>query len=94
MENDRKCADVTVRELAGKLAMARGNLARAKKLYCGIGREADAYDMKRRRFRKEILAGLGIHQSWQDGNVLSVAAPAHQVQAKLQQLSYEQRLLR
>lgn len=84
MENDRKCADAAVRELAGKLAMARGNLARAKKLYCGIGREADAYDMKRRRFRKEILDGLDIHQSWQDGNVLSVAAPTRQVQAKLQ----------
>lgn len=59
MKNDRKCADAAVRELAGKLAMAKGDLARAKKLYCGIGREADAFDVKRRQFRKEILASLG-----------------------------------
>jgi hypothetical protein len=83
MENDRKCADAAVRELTGKLAMARGNLTRAKKLYCGIGREADAYDIKRRQFRKEILGNLGALQPRQDGNVFGIAAPPHQIQAKL-----------
>lgn len=59
MANDEKCADAAVRELASKLDMARGNLARAKKLYCGVGPEADAYEVKRRQFRKEILEELG-----------------------------------
>jgi hypothetical protein len=60
MENDEKCADAAVRELAGKLEMARGNLTRAKKLYCGAGPDADAYDQKRRQYRKEILQEMGI----------------------------------
>jgi hypothetical protein len=55
MENDENCADAAVRELATKLVMAKGNLPKAKKLYCGIGREADAYETKRRQYRKEIL---------------------------------------
>lgn len=59
MENDEKCAEAAVRELASKLAMARGDLVRAKKLYCGIGPDADAYEVKRRRFRREILDELG-----------------------------------
>jgi hypothetical protein len=58
MENDQKCADAAVRELAAKLAMAHGNLTRAKKLYCGIGREADAYEVVRRQCRKEIMEEL------------------------------------
>ena len=61
MENDEKCADAAVRELGSKLEMARGNLTRAKKLYCGAGPDADAYDLKRRQYRKEILQEMGIN---------------------------------
>ncbi|HEY6838210.1 MAG TPA: transglycosylase SLT domain-containing protein [Geobacteraceae bacterium] len=58
MENDEKCAEAAVRELNSKLAMAKGNLIRAKKFYCGVGPEADAYELKRRQFRREILDEL------------------------------------
>ena len=58
MENDEKCAEAAVRELASKLEMAKGNLVRAKKFYCGVGPEADAYEVKRRQFRREILDEL------------------------------------
>jgi hypothetical protein len=58
MENDEKCADAAVRELSGKMEMAKGNLAKAKKFYCGAGPDADAYEVKRRQFRKEILEEL------------------------------------
>ena len=30
-------------------------MVRAKKFYCGTGPDADAYEVKRRSFRKEIL---------------------------------------
>ncbi|HEY6874654.1 MAG TPA: transglycosylase SLT domain-containing protein [Geobacteraceae bacterium] len=55
MANDEKCAEAAVRELASKLGMAKGDMVRAKKLYCGAGPEADAYEVKRRQFRKEIM---------------------------------------
>jgi hypothetical protein len=55
MVNDEKCAEAAVRELASKLEMARGDLVRAKKFYCGTGPDADAYEVKRRSFRKELL---------------------------------------
>jgi len=55
MENDEKCAEAAVRELLTKIQMARGNLNRAKKLYCGVGPQADAYEAKRLRFRRELL---------------------------------------
>jgi len=58
MENDEKCADAAVRELMNKLVMAKGNIVKAKKLYCGVGPQADAYEVKRREFRKEILEGM------------------------------------
>jgi len=58
MLNDEKCADAAVRELASKLIMAKGNLNRAKKLYCGAGPDADAYEVRRRQYRKEILEEL------------------------------------
>jgi hypothetical protein len=58
MKNDEKCADAAVRELATKLGMAKGNMHRAKKLYCGAGPAADAYDVKRRQYRKEIQQEL------------------------------------
>lgn len=55
MENDEICAEAAVRELSSKMEMARGNLVKAKKLYCGVGPDADAYESKRRQFRKEIF---------------------------------------
>jgi len=55
MVNDEKCADAAVRELLTKIKMAKGNLKRAKKLYCGVGPQADAYEVKRIRFRDEIF---------------------------------------
>jgi hypothetical protein len=58
MENDEKCADAAVRELLNKLSMTHGNLDKAKKYYCGVGPQANAYEVKRREFRKEILMGL------------------------------------
>lgn len=58
MENDEKCADAAVRELTSKLEMARGNLTKAKKYYCGAGPDADAYEVRRQQFRREILEEL------------------------------------
>ena len=55
MGNDEKCAEAAVRELGSKLIMAKGDLAKAKKYYCGAGPEADEYEIKRLQFRKEIL---------------------------------------
>ncbi len=60
MENDEKCAEAAVRELASKLEMAKGDMVKAKKFYCGTGPEADAYEAKRRQFRKEILDLLAV----------------------------------
>ena len=59
MGNDEKCAEAAVRELLTKLAMAQGNMERAKKLYCGQGPEADAYLKKVRTVRQEMLSVLG-----------------------------------
>lgn len=58
MRNDEKCAHAAVRELSSKLLLAKGNFTRAKKLYCGVGPDADAYDAKRRQYRKEIMKEL------------------------------------
>jgi hypothetical protein len=58
MENDEKCAEAAVRELYSKLEMARGNLERAKKLYCGQGPQAEMYLRKIHKVRKELLAEL------------------------------------
>jgi len=55
MWDDEKCADAAVKELKEKLSMAKGNMARAKRLYCGIGPAAAAYDKVRKRCRAEIL---------------------------------------
>ncbi len=63
MENDEKCAEAAVRELMSKLDMAKGDLVRAKKLYCGVGPEANAYEAKRRQFRREILDELAKNPS-------------------------------
>lgn len=58
MKNDERCAEAAVLELRHKIKIARGNLRRAKKLYCGIGPQANAYEVKRMQFRKEILREL------------------------------------
>jgi hypothetical protein len=58
MKNDEKCAEAAVRELTSKLQMAKGDLAKAKKLYCGMGPQADAYARKTKEFKKEILNEL------------------------------------
>jgi len=60
MSDDEKCAKAAVLELQTKLKMARGDKIRAKKLYCGVGREADAYEIKRRRYRIEILDTIDV----------------------------------
>lgn len=58
MRDDEKCAEAAVKELYEKLDMAKGNLSRAKRLYCGIGPAARAYDKVRRQMRAEILREL------------------------------------
>jgi hypothetical protein len=60
MMDDAKCAEAAVLELQSKLQMARGDKVRAKKLYCGVGPEANAYEIKRRRFRLEILDAIDV----------------------------------
>lgn len=58
MKNDEKCAEAAVRELTSKMKMAKGNLAKAKRFYCGAGPEADAYEKKMHLFKREILKEL------------------------------------
>lgn len=58
MLDDSKCAEAAVCELYTKLDMAKGNLERAKKLYCGQGPQATAYMKKIRSIRQEMLAEL------------------------------------
>ena len=58
MERDEKCAAAAVKELKAKLEMASGNLAVAKRLYCGGGKQARAYDVKIRKYRREILGNM------------------------------------
>jgi hypothetical protein len=58
MRDDEKCAEAAVQELHEKLKIAHGNMARAKRLYCGRGPAARKYDVQRRRYRQEILAEL------------------------------------
>lgn len=68
MENDEKCADAAVRELASKLEMAKGNMNKAKKFYCGTGPDADAYELRRQQFRREILEELNKVKAETDRN--------------------------
>ena len=56
MNDDAKCAEAAVLELYTKLYMARGNMERAKKLYCGQGPQADAYMKKIRHIRLEMIS--------------------------------------
>lgn len=58
MRNDEKCAEAAVRTLLSKLAIAGGNMDRAKKFYCGIGPQADAYLRKIRITRQALLEDL------------------------------------
>ena len=60
MLDDRKCAEAAVCELYHKLDIARGNLERAKKFYCGQGAEATAYMKKIRTIRREMLVELNL----------------------------------
>lgn len=68
MVNDEKCADAAVRELLTKIKMARGNLKKAKKLYCGVGPQANAYEAKRIRFRREIFQEMMKYPQMTAGN--------------------------
>lgn len=58
MRNDEKCAEAAVRTLLSKLAVADGKMDRAKKLYCGVGPQADAYLAKLRTIRHALLDEL------------------------------------
>lgn len=60
MRDDAKCATAAVRELNVKLEMARGDLTLAKKYYCGVGPDADAYEQKRLAYRRELLLAMPI----------------------------------
>ena len=68
MRDDEKCAEAAVRELKEKLVMAKGNLSRAKRFYCGIGPAAAAYEKVRKGFRAEILREL------QKGRMMELAS--------------------
>ena len=58
MRNDEKCAEAAVRTLLSKLDIADGNMERAKKFYCGVGPQADAYLVKLRATRQALLEEL------------------------------------
>ena len=58
MRNDEKCAEAAVRTLLSKLDVADGNMDRAKKFYCGVGPQADAYLKKLRTIRQALLEEL------------------------------------
>ena len=56
MSRDEKCATAAVRELAVKLKVAGGDLAKAKRLYCGAGKQARLYGIKTSKYRKQIMS--------------------------------------
>lgn len=58
MRNDEKCAEAAVRALLSKLEVAGGKMDLAKKYYCGVGPQADAYLLKIKNIRKDLLAEL------------------------------------
>ncbi|GEM_PF-1213096 len=58
MRSDEKCAEAAVRTLLAKLEIAGGNMERAKKLYCGVGPQADAYLLKLNATRKTLMDDL------------------------------------
>lgn len=59
MKKDEKCAEAAVKELKAKLAMAAGNLQKAKRLYCGTGPQAREYEQKTQKYRRAIMAKMG-----------------------------------
>jgi len=63
MKKDEKCAEAAVKELKVKLQMAGGNLQKAKRLYCGAGPQARHYEKKTQKFRRAIMAHMGITSS-------------------------------
>jgi len=65
MLDDAKCAEAAVCELYTKLDMARGDLERAKKFYCGQGPQATAYMKKIRLVRQEMMVELNIQSDKQ-----------------------------
>ena len=60
MLDDAKCAEAAVCELYSKLDMAKGDMERAKKYYCGQGPQANAYMKKIRVIRQEMIADLNL----------------------------------
>lgn len=58
MKKDEKCAEAAVKELKVKLARAKGNLQKAKRLYCGAGPQARNYEQKTVKYRRMILAKM------------------------------------
>jgi hypothetical protein len=58
MRDDEKCAEAAVRTLQSKLEIADGNMDRAKKFYCGVGPQADAYLIKLRATRQALREEL------------------------------------
>jgi hypothetical protein len=58
MRRDDKCAAAAVKELQVKLQLADGDLVAAKRFYCGSGSQARAYEVKIRKYRREILGRL------------------------------------
>lgn len=58
MKQDHKCAAAAVKELTVKLAMADGNIEKAKRLYCGTGPQARQYEVKTRKYRQQILTSM------------------------------------
>jgi hypothetical protein len=76
MRNDEHCATAAVRELTTKLEMARGDLNLAKKFYCGIGPDADAYEVKRLSYRRELLLALPIGEQRDPADTTTQVASA------------------
>lgn len=68
MKQDDKCATAAVKELKTKLAMADGNIQKAKRLYCGAGPQARQYELKTRKYRLQIMTKMGIIPSTKASN--------------------------
>ncbi len=58
MHDDEKCAEAAVRALLSKLDIAGGNMELAKKYYCGVGPQADAYLKKLQNMRAVLRAEI------------------------------------
>lgn len=63
MRNDEKCAEAAVKTLLSKLEIADGNMDRAKKFYCGVGPQADAYLLKLQEIRRELREELSSNRA-------------------------------